>query len=288
MSRRRPLHRRSSAWVTSITLIGLVLAGCREGSNEPGYLAGLVEGRVLDDAEVDALVEAVLDHYGGRERWASLQFRMQQDVFLKRTGDPMSNAGVRTTFSRPDGCFRQTLKQRSGEQERLLDHGVAWMALAGGDLTRTTGDNHTTVWWEYETSRIVDLLGRASTRVEASAAEVIEVSTGSSFEEEVTVFGLKVLDGQRPELTIWIDPRTREVRRAETTLPLGANVRASRVSMRVRQDYSRFDRYQGVCVPRRIDVYSEGNQGALVKVALVELHEFEIATLIDDAVFAAE
>lgn len=256
--------------VPALLLLATAAAACSgdpaakppfEGA-KPIELACVKERREPTRAELEPLVRALVEVYGGDAALRRLASRRIEDLYLQKSGDPQSNHVLVTTSLRTaDRSLRTLLVFHSGQsQERLFWKEQEYICSLGQPLAVATGGNKQYVEWDLELALLPFWLADASS-LTPIPSRVIDGRVAVGIHVEV--------EGWNPQFDCWIDPSGPMIVTVEATLPITGDL-AIRTSAPQRIRYSDFRRVDGLLFAFRRDVELDGKRFALAETRSIE------------------
>ncbi|MSR47608.1 MAG: hypothetical protein EXS13_11195 [Planctomycetes bacterium] len=235
----------------------------------PFAMSELASGGTPPLAEVERLLERLVEVYGGSPRLARLRLKRVEDLYLARTGNPLGNELVATTWVRPDETVRTLLAYSSGEtEERAMLRGERWLRPRFGSLIQASGASQQHVEWDWEVARLPGNL---------LEAEELRPLVSERVADRVLIGVAVKLPGLNPSFEAWIDPEGPLLAEVRTRLPITADL-SMKTSASHRQVFSEHRRVDGVLLPHRREIWVEGE-----RIGLGEVREFLVDVEIPDA-----
>jgi hypothetical protein len=228
----------------------------------PFALASAADGRAPTPQEFEQLVAAAIEVAGGKERLRKLSWRRVEDLYLSHAADPMGNHVLTTTTTRADVSLKLRHEYKSGDvEEMVIFQGEELFRPKQGQLGLATGVTQQYVEWQWEVSRLPELLNRAAS-LEPLPPRVVE---------GCTLVGARVeIADMNPKFEVWIDLAGPMVVEASADIPIvGAYTARSRAIQT--QRFSEFRRVDGVLFPFRRDLLIDGVRFGLAETRLVEV-----------------
>jgi hypothetical protein len=241
---------------------------------KPLELACLRERRTPTRAELETVVRALIDVAGGDDR---LSFRRVEDLYLRRSGDPLGNALKVTTWVRPDRTMRTLLEYASGEsEERVLFKGDEFVSSRGLPLANAIGASKQYVEWDWEVAQLPRWLALAAGLDPLPPKTEVDETT----KRERVLIGMHVeVDGWNPTFDCWVDPTGPMIVAVEAELPLTGDLVAGS-TRRQRMEFSDFRRVDGRLFAFRRDLHLGD-----ARFGLAEAREIETGQNFGDEVF---
>lgn len=221
-------------------------------------------GTVPTEAEVQTLLDALLEAYGGRERLLGLSYSTRGYQFA-RFGGTMSNRADRIVLFRPDDHMRISAQYRSGLEQTLLTGDRSYMAARALDLIEVFAENAVLVRWMYKTQDLPQGMVREGCKVTGLAPLL---------RDDGVQIPLRVEDANQPALLVFVSPHGPVIRRVESRVTFYGKESVQAV------EFLELRRVEGILFPFEQRVYIDDNY-----TALTDLDEVVVGVDLPDDLF---